>query len=371
MNCEKNSPTDSAIPRSRPKPNLAFNLVKVVGFICFLTLIIAVLLLSLGRMHLTGSGTHILFAFVYTSFIALPSMFVLNWIGHRFTGSYPRLVYLFHALALLCTSTVGCFTGAFVLRIAGALPAPEYWIEIHSSLPFAMVASLIIGLVNAAYDTMHYKLRATALELQTRQFEHERANKLLAEAKLSSLESRIAPHFLFNTLNSIAALIPVDPVRAEDTVGKLASLLRFSLNANHSSLVPIAQEIKVVRDYLEIERTRFGERLVYDINIPEELKGLNTPPLALQSLVENVVKHVVAESSQGARIRVTGSYQQDVVYLDVMDDGPGFSLESISPDHGLGNLVARLELLFGDRGRLSVTQLDHTTIVRIEYPASL
>ncbi len=148
------------------------------------------------------------------------------------------------------------------------------------------------------------KLQAATLELRTRQVEQERAYKLLAEAQLSSLESRIHPHFLFNTLNSIAALIPSDPQLAEDTVGKLASLLRFSLNANQSGLVPLSQELKIVRDYLEIEKTRFGPRLSYEIAVPETLEDVKVPPLALQSLVENSVKHVVSQRSQGATIQM-------------------------------------------------------------------
>ena len=107
------------------------------------------------------------------------------------------------------------------------------------SYPFSVVISLMFGLSLTTYETLRYKLQAATLELRTRQVEQERAYKLLAEARLSSLESRIHPHFLFNTLNSIAALIPSDPQRAEDTVGKLASLLRFSLNANHSGLVQL------------------------------------------------------------------------------------------------------------------------------------
>ena len=157
------------------------------------------------------------------------------------------------------------------------------------------------------FETLRYKLQATALELRTRQVEQERAYKLLAEARLSSLESRIHPHFLFNTLNSIAALIPRNPQLAEDTVGKLASLLRFSLNANQNGLVPLSQELKIVRDYLEIEKTRFGPRLSYEIAVPASMEDVKVPPLALQSLVENSVKHVVSQRSQGATIQIAGS----------------------------------------------------------------
>ena len=184
---------------------------------------------------------------------------------------------------------------------------------------------------------------------RTRQVEQERANKLLVEARLSSLESRIHPHFLFNTLNSIASLIPSDPRRAEDTVGKLASLLRFSISANQSSLVPLAQELKIVRDYLEIESMRFGQRLRYEISVPDAVGHIKVPPLALQTLIENSVKHVVAQRTQPASITLSGAQNDGQLLLTVSDDGPGFSLANIAPDHGLGNLYdqPKIAIFFG------------------------
>jgi LytS/YehU family sensor histidine kinase len=227
----------------------------------------------------------------------------------------------------------------------------------------------MIGLSISTFETMRYKLQAASLELRTREVERERAYKLLAESRLSSLESRIHPHFLFNTLNSIAALIPSDPQRAEDTVGKLASLLRFSLNANHAGLVPLSQELKIVRDYLEIERTRFGDRIRFEIAIPASLDDVRVPPLAIQSLVENVVKHVVSRQPQGAAIKITGSRDSKGVQLAVIDDGPGFSLDAITPEHGLGNLIARMELLYGPAGQLEAARENNKTVVRLSFPA--
>jgi len=100
---------------------------------------------------------------------------------------------------------------------------------------------------------------------------------------------------------------------------------------------------------------------------------VKTPPLALQSLVENVVKHVVAERQQGATIQICGSLagpDGGRVILSVSDDGPGFSLDTITPEHGLGNLVARLDLLFGSAGQLEVTREDEKTVVKLSFPAS-
>jgi LytS/YehU family sensor histidine kinase len=144
--------------------------------------------------------------------------------------------------------------------------------------------------------------------------------------------------------------------------------LRFSLSGNQSGLVPLGQELKIVRDYLEIERTRFGPRLRYTIDVPVSLEGVKVPPLALQTLVENSIKHVVSQRAEGATIKVVGSTEDDRIRLRVIDDGPGFLLESITPEHGLGNLVSRLELLFGERGQLSVARKDQTTEVTLLFP---
>jgi LytS/YehU family sensor histidine kinase len=255
-----------------------------------------------------------------------------------------------------------------VFLVMGLEQPNSYWHQFSGSYVMCMVITLTVGLSISSFETMRHKLQHATLELRTKQAEQERAYKLLAEAKLSSLESRIHPHFLFNTLNSIASLIPSDPKRAEDTVSKLASLLRFSLNGNQSGLVPLNQELKIVRDYLDIERTRFGTRLRYTIDAPAALDEVKVPPLALQTLVENSIKHVVAQRAEGATIRVVGSAEGNRARLQVIDDGPGFALESITPEHGLGNLLSRLELLFGERGQLSVSRADEKTVVSLLFP---
>jgi len=367
---QPNPPMSHQARGAQTSQGFAALLVRATWIVSGVTLFILLIFLSIGRIRLSQSGVELIGAFVYSATIAVPSIFLLNWIGHRYAEKYPRLVYFLYALTLVCTATVGSLAGDLLLRIAGIIPRGSYWLEFRSSFPFAIVISLIFGLSISTFETMRYKLQATVLELRTRQVEQERAYKLLAEARLSSLESRIHPHFLFNTLNSIAALIPDDPQRAEDIVGKLASLLRFSLNANHGSLVPLVQELKIVRDYLEIEKTRFGARLRYEIVVPASLESANVPPLALQSLVENCVKHVVTMRQQGGKIRVSGSSASGRILLEVIDDGPGFSLETIPPDHGLANLIARLQLLFGEAGYLEVTQKEDRNSVRLYFPAA-
>jgi sensor histidine kinase YesM len=352
-----------------PRPDLARRIVKALWIILGAAGLTVALLLLVGGIHLSQTGTHFLTALIYSAAIGLPSVFLLTWFSFRYMAQLPpRLTFAIDALLLLATATAGCLAADVLLRIAGVIRGGGYWAEFRSSVPYSIFLTLIIGLTVSSYETMRHRLQAATLELRARQVEQERAQKLLAETRLSSLESRIHPHFLFNTLNSIAALIPTDPQRAEDTVGRLASLLRFSLNANHGGLVPLAQEGKIVRDYLEIEATRFGPRLRYEIVMPEAAESLKVPPAALQTLVENCVRHVVAQRPQGASIRVEASVDAGRVRLRVADDGPGFSLEAMTPEHGLGNLAARLALVFGEAGKLEVQRESGGCCVQVSFP---
>jgi sensor histidine kinase YesM len=362
-----------AIPSASASKDLGPSILAIIRRMLWIVPSIAlfclVLLLAIGRTKLSQSGAELAIDFVYAALISLPSAVVITRAAHRYTGRSPLFVIPVYILILVCTATCGILGGNVLLELIGIFPRGAYWREFWSAWPFSIVITMVVGLSITYFETLRGRLQTATLELRTRQVEQERANKLLAEARLSSLESRIHPHFLFNTLNSIASLIPSDPKRAEETVSKLASLLRFSLNANHDSLVPLSQELKIVRDYLEIEATRFGQRLQYEVRVPEALANLKVPPLALQTLVENSVKHVVAQRNQAFSVKVDGSQHDGRLEITVTDDGPGFSLADISPDHGLGNLVGRLELLFGDAAHLNVQRVVDKTVVSITIPA--
>ncbi len=364
-NASVDASVDKAVKTLRPFKSFFRELWLVLA----IALVVTLLILVIEHVRLHHIGASLLSAFLYAILIGFPTALSLNWIGFRYSKRFPRFIFVIYSGVLSATATGGCFAGAFLLQLAGINPALYFWTEIQYSLPTCLVITFIVGLSITSYETLRHRLQDATLELRTRQVEQERANKLLVEARLSSLESRIHPHFLFNTLNSIASLIPSDPQRAEDTVGKLASLLRFSISANQSGLVPLAQELKIVRDYLEIEATRFGQRLHYEIAVPDAFGQIKVPPLALQTLVENSVKHVVAQRNQPAFIAINGTQNDGQLLLTVCDDGPGFSLANIAPDHGLGNLVGRLELLFGDAAQLNVKRVEDKTVVSIALPA--
>jgi two-component system sensor histidine kinase AlgZ len=292
------------------------------------------------------------FSWIYSNCIGGIAFFVVPkvWIATR---EQPQW---FRWSARVGTMFAACVAGAL---IAGLLfvalrwqPMSIYWPQFLGSLKFAAFLTIAAGLTIGIYSTLRERLDETTLQLRTKELERERALKLATEAQLASLESRIHPHFLFNTLNSISALIPEDPERAERLVGQMAALLRFSLDANQSGLVPLSSELKIVADYLEIERARFGDRLRYQIDVPADLNESRIPPLSLQTLVENSVKYAIAPQRAGGEIRITGARSGGSFSVEVSDSGPAFQLESAPAGHGLDNLKGRLSTLFGDRAAL-------------------
>ena len=231
-------------------------------------------------------------------------------------------------------------------------PLTDYWPQFLGSLRLAALLTIAAGLTIGIYSTLRERLEETTLQLRTKELERERALKLATEAQLASLESRIHPHFLFNTLNSISSLIPEDPARAERLVEQMAALLRFSLDANQSGLVPLASELKIVGDYLEIERARFGERLRYQIDVPADLNDSRIPPLSLQTLVENSVKYAIAPQRAGGEIRITGARSNGDFRVEVSDPARRSSWNRRLPGTGSTISKDRLSTLFGDRAAL-------------------
>ncbi len=306
--------------------------------------------------------------FLYSCCVSMPAASTLHYLGHRSAWTRGLSYVALTVVVLLGATVVGCLMADLILVAVGILPANQYWPEFSFAFRFGVLLTLTFGLSMSFYEVVRGRLEAADHALRAKQIAEERAQKLLAEARLSSLESRIHPHFLFNTLNSVSSLIPTDPARAEAMIGQLASLLRFSLNANATSLVPLNLELKIVRDYLEIEKTRFGGRLQYRIEIPPELDNLPVPPLSVQSLVENSVKHVIAGQPQGGEIVVTAKVDQGRVQVQVQDTGAGFELGTIPEGHGLDQLSGRLALLFGPNAQLETCRTTTHAAVRILFP---
>jgi signal transduction histidine kinase len=269
---------------------------------------------------------------------------------------------------LLGLAPVGTALACVAIRVLGLDQGEPLLGCFLSDLPINAILTMTIGTGMLLYESQRARLEEARLELQTAALEQERARKTALEARLASLEARLQPHFLFNTLNAISALVQEDPDRAERTVEQLAALLRFSLDATERGMVPLAHELKIVADYLEIERTRLGERLAFALDVHPDVTQCGIPPLAVQTLVENSVTHAIAPRPGGGRLRVEAGAAGERLVLTVWDDGPGFTAAAIRPGHGLDNLRQRLAARFGDAATLEVEAHDGGTRVRVALP---
>ena len=261
---------------------------------------------------------------------------------------FPKPWNLLIIAALLAAiSLAGTMLASGILIALGIHGTEYFWTQYFLA---ARVALLITAIYGGSMFSYHYYQCALA----AKDLEKERALKLAALAQISSLESRIHPHFLFNTLNSISALIPEDPRRAELLIERVSALLRFSLDSANRGLVPLEQEMKIVTDYLEIEKTRFDSRLSFLVETAEECHACMVPPLSVQTLVENSVKHAIAPSRKGGRIDVRASFDAGRLRVEVAESGPGFTAASITTGHGLDILRSRLAAQFEARADLNI-----------------
>jgi sensor histidine kinase YesM len=197
-----------------------------------------------------------------------------------FPVNWTVLIVVYMAVA-----TAGSVVAIAILTAVTYLRPDQILPWFVGSLKISMIMTLTIGISITLYETMRARLEAATLALRTKERDEAEARRLASEAQLATLESRVHPHFLFNTLNSIAALVHDDPAGAERMTGQLASLLRSSLDHESSSLVPLHDEIRVVRDYLEIERVRFGDRLRYEITVGNGAAGVEVLHVATRAWV--------------------------------------------------------------------------------------
>jgi sensor histidine kinase YesM len=263
--------------------------------------------------------------------------------------------------AIFAATLLGIIISNVLLNVFfGIAEGGKYFLPGSNKIIFSLIIALGFGLSSYFYELSQAKLRQ-------KEIDEAHIKTLAAEAQLASLESKIHPHFLFNTLNSIAALIREDPVLAEKTVEKLSSLLRYSLDASGKSLASLKQEIEITEKYLEIEKVRFDERLIYKIDADERCANIKLPPLALQTLVENSIKHVASKTSALTEIIVSVAENGEKITIKVCDGGKGFADADLKRNHGLDNLNKRLQTLFDGAADLQILK-NETGCVCLHLP---
>lgn len=253
----------------------------------------------------------------------------------------PSLWFYRHMrwLPLLCVFFVAAIYGIrhSVYYLLGLEYTHEGWgpLFIYESLKIVVLFSL--------WQAVFYSLESTLLTKQQQDQLHE-LQQAYSETQLQQLRAQLNPHFLFNTLNMISAFITINPEHADVLLNKLADLLRASLAMDTKRLVPLADDMAILRQYGEIMQERFGERVSLHWDIADDCLSLLTPPMLMQPLLENAFKHAVEKNSQAIAIQVKACRVQDKLQLIVRNDGelPAVLGECI----GLGNVRRRLQALW-------------------------
>ena len=254
--------------------------------------------------------------------------------------------------AHLATALVGTFGGG---EIALWLCVLLFRVDVDAGRASihrtGFVVSLVVVGILVAYDRLRAQAQRSEQAAQAAQQAAQAAQLAAMRAQLDALVARTNPHFLFNSLNSVAALIPEDPARAEAMLERLAALFRYALDGARRREVTLREEIAIARDYLEIETIRLGDRLSSAVTIDGDVDAIAVPPLSLQPLVENAIVHGVAPRRGPGRVDIRIERAGDRVHLIVDDDGDGVATTAGSRS-ALADLRARLALLHGDAATL-------------------
>ena len=234
----------------------------------------------------------------------------------------------------------------------------------HDVLTNVLMSATIVGVV---YGYLSLQ-RARRLEVAAAQL-----NEQLTRAQLDTLRAQLNPHFLFNSLNSVAVLARRGKVvEVEHMVTRLADLLRHSLESTRTQFVTLGVELEAVRRYLDIEQVRFGDRLVVVINAEERILDAAVPSFLLQPLVENAVRHGLVDSRSPLQVRVGATVTQAMLTVVISDDGPGMDGGEGRDGIGLANTRARLRGLYADAASLALSSGEGGvgTTVTVVLPAT-
>lgn len=280
--------------------------------------------------------------FVFSQSIGFSIAIISSLTLARMAAGWLRWAAL--AVVLPFSVAVGLTLG-FVLTGFGGWSHPQIGQSMLISLFFGLLASITfvlverIGLLNEA--------------VKARQLQGVEQDKRAMEAHLKLLQAQIEPHFLFNTLANVNSLIDSDPVAASQLLERLNEWLRVALAQARSSHATLGDELAMLENYLHILQTRFGDRLRWQMDCAEDLRALPFPPMLLQPLVENAVRHGIEPKLGGGEIYVYITREQNVLHVLVSDSGAGLGA-LVQTGAGLENVRARVAALYGVAGKFSL-----------------
>jgi LytS/YehU family sensor histidine kinase len=277
-------------------------------------------------------------AVIVLSVLALSAWYTCRALPLRSTG--PAKLIATHLITAMCVSTAV----VLVTKISAAVFAvwlPALRLRFHAAIPIAAFMVLLIYLLSVA---LHYTLLAVESSRQ--------AEVLSREAELKALKAQVNPHFLFNSLNSISALTTTDPSAAREMCVRLSDFLRSSLRLGERTSIPFSEELALTKTYLEVEQVRFGKRLRIRHDLDPACDDCEVPPLLVQPLIENAIKHGVATLVEGGEIAIRGRRVQNIVCVVIENPFDPDAPAARRNGFGLISVRSRLHARYGKAGRL-------------------
>jgi sensor histidine kinase YesM len=292
---------------------------------------------------------------------------VVVWVGRRFPlHSLGRLRnWGVHLLALHLIVGAALFIHGLIQYTGLQITPRPFAQAIERAIAFAAPEFLLIYLVILLSTfAVDYLRKYRDREIRTAQLEAS-----LQQAKLAALQAQLNPHFLFNALNAVSALMYRDVEAADAMLARIGELLRLTLASDGSHEIRLSEELELLERYLDIERIRFADRLAITMDVPETTLEAHVPPFALQPLVENAIRHGIAKRSRGGLVVVSARQVDGRLQLRVVDDGPGLGAEKVREGIGLRNTRDRLQQLYGNAQQLSFRRPDSGGLeVLVELP---
>jgi len=306
----------------------------------------------------------------YLPALLMPSVV---WAARRFpfdTGHKARalLAHAAGALVFAAACLVGLIGVRFLIWEDAGKWVGATWPQFFQRIAFEqldwclMVYAVIVGVSHAIalyHESQQRKLRAAHLETQ------------VVEARLKTLEAELHPHFLFNTLHAISTLVHRDPESADRMISRLSDLLRITFDRSGEPKVTLKEEIDFLQKYLDIEQTRFQDRLRVSVNVEADALDGEVPRMILQPIVENAIKHGIAGRQGGDQIHITAGRNGERLWMQVRDNGGGLqvgTLRALRTGVGLANTRDRLDCLYGRLYRLEFSDRDGGLSVLIDIP---
>lgn len=275
----------------------------------------------------------------------------MGWLKMRLTNIILPVI-LTSIVFSIFMSSLNNYTSLYLSNKAKDITPTEVVLDIAATLVFFI-------LWNSVYFTFHFFQRSREQEVNNLQLTASHN-----EIELKNLRSQLNPHFLFNSLNSIRALIDLDPNQAKDNVTKLSGLLRKSLILGKEQLVSLEEELAIVKDYLDLEKVRFEERLNIEVILEPGINEVQIPPFILQTLVENSLKHGIGNLVNGGSVWIRTKKRGNSLRLEVENDGK--LIHSATKGIGIENTERRLELQYKGKASFSIKELDNRVLATIE-----